>query len=193
MCSLASSVSLARNPPRQQCSLWGSNRQQKKETSAFGSNEALGRCLHAFKCFFFLLLLICSLAQSSLPPFPSPCRSVSSPHHLSPISSYFKIPSSHWFFFFLPPLSSLFLWDFFFSPACESPFCSTVATQKGSAVWAEALGETLCQTERKKKKGWGGGGGGITARLLIRQSCISPLSNQPRSESIVNLIFVKKH
>ena len=23
------------------------------ETSAFGSNEALGRCLHAFKCFFF--------------------------------------------------------------------------------------------------------------------------------------------
>lgn len=124
------------------------------ETSAFGSNEALGRCVHAFKCFFFFLLSICSLAQSSLPLFPSPCQSVSSPHHLSPISSYFKTPSSHWFFSALPSL--LFSCGIFFSPACESPFCSTVATQNGSAVWAETLGERLCQTERNKKRVGGG-------------------------------------
>ena len=154
MCSLASSVSLARNPPRQQCSLWGSNRQQKKETSAFGSNEALGRCLHAFKCFFSLLLLICSLAQSSLPPFPSPCRSVSSPHHLSPISSYFKIPSSHWFFFFfLPPLSPLFLWDFFFlSCMWESILFNSCHTERFCSLSRGSGGNALSDGEEKKKK-----------------------------------------
>lgn len=41
----------------------------------------------------------------------------------------------------------------FFSPSYESPFCSTVATQSGSAVWAEALGKR--SDRRRKKKGGG--------------------------------------
>lgn len=53
-------------------------------------------------------------------------------------------------------------------PPCASPFCSTVATQSGSAVWAEALGKRSVR-QRKKKEGVG-----ITARLKSRISLFLP-------------------
>lgn len=50
-----------------------------------------------------------------------------------------KFPSWHWFFFL-------------FSLPSESLFCSTVATQNGSAVWAESLGNcSLRQRERRRR------------------------------------------
>lgn len=108
--------------------------------------------LELFLC--FLLLSVSSSPHLSALPFP-----FSSPQPLH--FSYFKIPFLALIFF----LSSFPVR--FFSPSCESPFCSTVATQSGSAVWAEALGK---RSVRRREKG----GGGITARLPIR-SRVFPL------------------
>lgn len=125
--------------------LWDSQ-QTVCKAKVFGSNETLGHiftwfqmlfCYWSFHCSQILpFSLSISLSQS---PFPA-CS------HFSSSSPFFKSPFLALIFFL-----SCFPVGFF-SPFSEGPFCSTVATQSGSAVWAEALGKRSVRQKRGEKK-----------------------------------------
>lgn len=159
MCSLASSVSHTAfhcNHPDSSSLVWDWKqtvwiRRSPADINVSGSDEA-------WFAWFQMLLLIISLAWSSLPFCPSVCLlllHLLSLFHFLFCCCFFPVP---WFlsYFKIPFLALIFFLScfpvgiFFFSPPCESPFCSTVATQNGSAVWAEALGKRSVRWRGKK-------------------------------------------
>lgn len=83
-------------------------------------------CYWSFHYSSFSLSICLLLPHLSALSFPHPTSSI------SPILK--SLPRIDFSSFSSSPVG-------FFSPSCESPFCSTVATQSGSAVWAEALGK----------------------------------------------------
>lgn len=87
------------------------------------------------------LQMLCCYWSSHLPnQFPV------SPSPLCSPLSYFKIPFLALIFFLATLLHG-------FSLPCKSLFCSTVATQSGSAVWAQPLGKcSVRQRERRRRQ-----------------------------------------
>lgn len=176
---LCLSFSLHCNHPDSSTLLWGSNQTcsfspwllrslQCAEINVCGSNEALRHSLHDIKCFSvidpFILaqsaFLSLSLSLSVSSSFTFLLSSLFFPCSYPLDSSYFKIPSLHWF-----SSSPLFLWGLFSLLLLRVHFVQQLphraVLQFELRLWGNAL------VRWREKGGWGQGRG-ITARLPIR-------------------------